>query len=294
MGTFYTHSHWKICCFEWTTTTLPSPCSVAIYSQSIDQTTLCNRCSCESGTCFVDPYWPSFDCSTDSMDRSINQSINQSPLWSNPYWLTPFGKIFHVNHSAWSASNHKSSLSKFTFSPILRQARILFHILYRGKISMDLISIEKERFTSSHLIDNTIIATVWVTHGFHCSNHETWVRHAFSSSILTIGKKFCQQLLTRWVIFAVSFNVFHRRHCGELMRFVARFAAHPLLLLLLFLLIMESGHLSTRERGLQLRISPLYGSAVVLSCTLHNKFIARTRKTIHKSWTLKSVTFCFY
>ena len=43
----------------------PFPFSTAIYSQFIDQT-LCNRCGCESGIYFVDPYWPSFDPSSPS------------------------------------------------------------------------------------------------------------------------------------------------------------------------------------------------------------------------------------
>ena len=48
-------------------------------------------------------------------------------------------------------------------------------------------------FTLFRLIDNTIVATVWVTHGFRCSNHETWVitesaTHFCCCSILTIGK----------------------------------------------------------------------------------------------------------
>ena len=42
-------------------------------------------------------------------------------------------------------------------------------------------------FTLWHLIDNTIVAMVWVTHGFCCLNHETWVitwvRHLFFFNI---------------------------------------------------------------------------------------------------------------
>ena len=81
-------------------------------------------------------------------------------------------------------------------------------------------------FTPWHLIDNTIIAMAWVTHGFRCFNHETWVitwvRHTFSSSIGQLfAKSYWRNESVCWV------SAFHRRNSGELMWFVARFADHP-------------------------------------------------------------------
>ena len=60
-----------------------------------------------------------------------------------------------------------------------------FHTFWTPhKTSVDLIHQLQEWFTPYHLIDNTMVAMVWVTHGFCCSNHErwvihNWVRHAF-------------------------------------------------------------------------------------------------------------------
>ena len=148
----------------------------------------------------------------------------------DPHWLTAFGVILHVTAS--SASNMKcTSFKIYPFNRFKPQVHgFLFHILlYRQFIisksgsHLDSLSTTQSLqylesrmdfvihiltqlrsftgfngfgwsiwFTPGHLIDNTIVAMVWVTHGFRCSNHEMWVimwvRHAFSSSILTIGQ----------------------------------------------------------------------------------------------------------
>ena len=93
-----------------------------------------------------------------------------------------------------------------------------------------IVSQLQEWFTPFHLIDITMVAMVWVTRGFCCSNHEIWVitesdKHFVLFNIWpTFAERYRQcnniGMMSQWR----GFRCFIDETFAELMRFVSRFA----------------------------------------------------------------------
>ena len=127
-------------------------------------------------------------------------------------------------------------------------------------------------FTPWHLIDNTIVAMAWVTHGFRCLNHETWVttwvRHAFSSSILTICQLFAKSYWRNESVCSVlGFGVSSTKLWGiNAVCRTVRWSPSSLLLLLLLIIATSPLHAPMWPR-----ISPSFLLFMVLQLQLNFK-----------------------
>ena len=122
----------------------------------------------------------------------------------------------------------------------------------------------QEWFTLCRLIDNTIVAMEWVTHGFRCSNHETWVITESDTHFLlfifdnwpTFFRQKYRQYNWHWRESLLGWiSPFHRRNSREINAvLVARFADHHPAAA-----AANHRHLPPPpcERGLQLPIFPL-------------------------------------